>query len=125
MTLWQNHRIELAREATAQERDRAQQVSAFLVDVFSQADPFTAQGKEPTAKELLGSGCGKNLRQSESAARGDARSFSKASVSPTGAKAWPSGAIPLFEQAVAIRRQERPLDNSPYRRGRWRIWPAP
>src|ERR1700675_4740796 len=29
---WQNHRIELARDATAQERDRAQQVSAFLVD---------------------------------------------------------------------------------------------
>ena len=35
VTLWENHRIELAREATAQERDRAQQVSAFLVDVFS------------------------------------------------------------------------------------------
>src|ERR1700676_2678771 len=31
VTLWQNHRIELAREATAQERDRAQELSAFLV----------------------------------------------------------------------------------------------
>src|ERR1700749_4432113 len=40
VTLWQNHRIETAREATIQERDRAQQVSAFLVDVFSEADPF-------------------------------------------------------------------------------------
>jgi len=77
---WENHRIELAREATAQERDRAQQVSAFLVDVFSQADPFNAQGKEPTAKDLLDRGAEKR-------------------------------AIPLFEQAVAIRRQERPVDN--------------
>ena len=59
VTLWQNHRIELAREATAQERDRAQQVSAFLVDVFSQADPFNAQGHEPTARELLDRGAAK------------------------------------------------------------------
>src|ERR1700733_10616586 len=57
--LWENQRIELARDATAQERDRAQQVSAFLVDVFSQADPFNAQGKEPTAKELLDRGAEK------------------------------------------------------------------
>jgi serine/threonine protein kinase len=59
VTLWQNHRIELARDATAQERDRAQQVSAFLVDVFSQADPFNAQGHEPTAKDLLDRGAEK------------------------------------------------------------------
>ena len=59
VTLWQNHRIELARDATAQERDRAQQVSAFLVDVFSQADPFNAQGQEATAKDLLDRGAEK------------------------------------------------------------------
>src|SRR5208283_2827756 len=59
VTLWQNHRIESAREATVVERDRAQQVSAFLVDVFSQADPFNAQGHEPTAKDLLDRGAAK------------------------------------------------------------------
>src|ERR1700683_1415185 len=59
VTLWENHRIELARYGTAQERDRAQQVSAFLVDVFSQADPFNAQGREPTAKDLLDRGAAK------------------------------------------------------------------
>ena len=59
VTLWQNHRIEMARDATAQERDRAQQVSAFLVDVFSQADPYTAQGRDTTAKELLDRGAAK------------------------------------------------------------------
>src|SRR5580693_9421136 len=45
VTLWQNHRIEIARDAAQQERDRAQLVSAFLVDVFSQADPFTSLGQ--------------------------------------------------------------------------------
>src|ERR1700688_676573 len=38
VTLWQNHRLEMARDAAAQERDRAQEVSAFMVDVFSRAD---------------------------------------------------------------------------------------
>ena len=59
VTLWENHRILLARDATALERDRAQQVSAFMVDVFSQADPFNAQGKVPTAKDLLDQGAEK------------------------------------------------------------------
>jgi serine/threonine protein kinase/Tfp pilus assembly protein PilF len=107
---WDNHRIELAREATAQERDRAQQVSAFLVDVFSQADPFKAQGKEPTAKDLLDRGAEKisgNLSlQPEVRAQlleSIGLAYRRQSLSER--------AIPLFEQAVAIRRQERPLDN--------------
>jgi eukaryotic-like serine/threonine-protein kinase len=111
VTLWQNHRIEMARDATAQERDRAQQVSAFLVEVFSQADPFTAQGKDPTAKELL--------------ARGAARISGNLNLQPEvraqllesiglayRRQGLAEEAIPLFEQAVAIRRQERPIDNS-------------
>jgi serine/threonine protein kinase len=108
---WENHRIGLAREATAQERDRAQQVSAFLVDVFSQADPFNAQGKEPTAKDLLDRGAEKisgNLSlQSEVRAQlleSIGLAYRRQRLSER--------AIPLFEQAVAIRRQERPLDNA-------------
>jgi serine/threonine protein kinase/tetratricopeptide (TPR) repeat protein len=109
VTLWQNHRIELAREATAQERDRAQQVSAFLVDVFSEADPFKAQGHEATARELLD--------------RGAARIGGNASLQPEvraqllesiglayRRKGDSDRAIPLFEQAVAIRRSEHPID---------------
>jgi eukaryotic-like serine/threonine-protein kinase len=111
VTLWQNHRIEMAREATAQERDRAQQVSAFLVDVFSQADPFTAQGKDTTAKELLDRGAAKisgslNLQP-------EVRAQLLESIGLAYRRqGLAEGAIPLFEQAVAIRRQERPLDNS-------------
>jgi serine/threonine protein kinase/Tfp pilus assembly protein PilF len=109
VTLWQNHRIELARDATAQERDRAQQVSAFLVDVFSQADPFNAQGHEPTAKDLLDRGAAKitgNLTlQPEVRAQlleSIGLAYRRQGLSER--------AIPLFEQAVAIRREERPLD---------------
>jgi serine/threonine protein kinase/tetratricopeptide (TPR) repeat protein len=108
--LWQNRRIEMARGATAQERDRAQQVSAFLVDVFSQADPFNAQGKESTAKDLLDRGAEKisgNLTlQPEVRAQlleSIGLAYRRQGLSER--------AIPLFEQAVAIRRQERPLDN--------------
>ena len=108
--LWENHRIELARDATAQERDRAQQVSAFLVDVFSQADPFNAQGKEPTAKDLLDRGAEKitgNL-----SLQPEVRAQLLESIGLAYRRQGLSErAIPLFEQAVALRRQERPLDN--------------
>src|SRR5580698_4564760 len=111
VTLWQNHRIELARDATAQERDRAQQVSAFLVDVFSQADPFKAQGHEATARELLDRGAEKvsgNL-----SLQPEVRAQLLESIGLAYRRQGLSErAIPLFEQAVAIRRQERPVDRS-------------
>jgi tetratricopeptide (TPR) repeat protein len=109
ITAWENHRIELAREATAMERDRAQQVSAFLVDVFSQADPFNAQGKEPTAKDLLDRGAEKisgNL-----SLQPEVRAQLLESIGLAYRRqGFTERAIPLLEQAVAIRRLERPLD---------------
>jgi serine/threonine protein kinase/tetratricopeptide (TPR) repeat protein len=109
VTAWENHRIELAREATAMERDRAQQVSAFLVDVFSQADPFNAQGKEPTAKDLLDRGAEKisgNLNLQPEVRAQLLESIGLAYRR----QGFSERAIPLLEQAVAIRRLERPLD---------------
>jgi eukaryotic-like serine/threonine-protein kinase len=108
VTLWQNHRIETAREATAQERDRAQQVSAFLVDVFSQADPFTAQGHDATAKDLLDRGAAKIGSQN---LQPEVRAQLLESIGLAYRRQGLSErAIPLFEQAVDIRRQEKPLD---------------
>ncbi|HWW31013.1 MAG TPA: tetratricopeptide repeat protein, partial [Steroidobacteraceae bacterium] len=108
--LWENRRIELARDATAQERDRAQQVSAFLVEVFSKADPFNAQGRESTAKDLLDRGAEKikgNL-----GLQPEVRAQLLESIGLAYRRQGLSErAIPLFEEAVAIRRQERPLDN--------------
>jgi serine/threonine protein kinase len=110
LTLWENHRILLARDATALERDRAQQVSAFMVDVFSQADPFNAQGKEPTAKDLLDQGAekikGNLILQPE--VRAQLLESIGLAYRRQGSN---ERAIPLFEQAVAIRREARPVDN--------------
>ncbi len=108
--LWENHRIELARDATAQERDRAQQVSAFLVDVFSQADPFNAQGHESTAKDLLDRGAAKITGNITLQPEVRAQLLESIGLAYR-RQALSERAIPLFEQAVAIRRQERPLDN--------------
>src|ERR1700722_3640205 len=107
---WQNHRIEMARDATAQERDRAQQVSAFLVDVFSQADPFNAQGREPTAKDLLDRGAEKISGNLSLLPEVRAQLLESIGLAYR-RQGLSERAIPLFEQAVAIRRQERPLVN--------------
>jgi serine/threonine protein kinase/tetratricopeptide (TPR) repeat protein len=111
VTMWENHRISLARDATALERDRAQQVSAFMVDVFSQADPFNAQGKEPTAKDLLDQGADKikgNLTLQPEVRAQLLESIGLAYRR----QGLNDRAIPLFEQTVAIRRSARPIDNA-------------
>jgi tetratricopeptide (TPR) repeat protein len=110
ITLWQNHRIVLARDATAQERDRAQQVSAFLVDVFSQADPFHAQGHEATARDLLDRGAQQIL--GNASLHPEVRAELLESIGLAYRRQGLSDrAVPLFEQALAIRRDERPIDN--------------
>jgi eukaryotic-like serine/threonine-protein kinase len=110
VTLWQNHRIELARDAAAQERDRAQLVSAFLVDVFSQADPFTSLGQNVTAKDLLDRGAEKITNNVTLQPEVRAELLESIGVAYR-RQGFSDRAIPLFEQAVAIRRAERPLDN--------------
>ncbi len=107
---WENHQIEQARVETAEERDRAQQVSAFLVDVFSQADPFNAQGKEPTAKDLLDRGAEKISGNVSLQPEVRAQLLESIGLAYR-RQGLNERAIPLLEQAVAIRRQERPLDN--------------
>jgi eukaryotic-like serine/threonine-protein kinase len=110
MTLWQNYRISLARDATAQERDRAQEVSAFMVDVFSRADPFRAQGKEDTARDLLAQGAEKI--KANSTLQPEVRAQLLESIGLADRRQGLSEtAIPLLEQAVGIRREARPVDN--------------
>ena len=109
VTLWQNHRIEAARDATAQERDHAQQVSAFLVDVFSQADPFNALGREPTAKELLDRGAEKILGNASLQPEVRAQLLESIGLAYR-RQGLSERAVPLLEQAVAIRRDARPVD---------------
>jgi serine/threonine protein kinase len=110
ITLWQNYRIGTARDLAAQERDRAQQVSAFLVDVFSQADPYTAQGREPTAQELLDRGAAKITDNVTLQPEVRAELLESIGLAYRH-QALNARAIPLFEQALAIRRAQRPVDD--------------
>jgi eukaryotic-like serine/threonine-protein kinase len=110
VTLWQNHRIELARDAAAQERDRAQLVSAFLVDVFSQADPFNSLGQNVSAKDLLDRGAAKITNNVTLQPEERAELLESIGIAYR-RQGLSERAIPLFEQAVAIRRAEYPPDN--------------
>ncbi len=53
VTSLQAHRISLQAKRVAEERDRAEQVSTFMAGVFTAADPYSAQGHDVTARELL------------------------------------------------------------------------
>src|ERR1700736_5950758 len=109
VTLWQNHRIGLARDATAEERDQAQQVSAFMVDVFSKADPFNAQGISSTAQELLDRGAEKIKGNANLQPEVRAQLLESIGLAYRRQGLYES-AIPLFEQAVAIRRSANPIE---------------
>jgi serine/threonine protein kinase/tetratricopeptide (TPR) repeat protein len=110
MTLWQNHRIELARLQTERERNVAQNVSAFLVDdVFSQADPFTAQGHEPSARDLLDRGARQILENAK--LQPEVRAQLLESIGQAYRRLGLSDrAAQMFEHAVTIRREEQPQD---------------
>ncbi|MDP9088642.1 MAG: tetratricopeptide repeat protein [Pseudomonadota bacterium] len=109
VTLWQNHLIGLARDATAEERDRAQQVSGFMVDVFSRADPFNAQGQASTAQELLDRGADKIKSNANLQPEVRAQLLESIGLAYRRQGLY-ERAIPLFEQAVAIRRSANPTD---------------
>lgn len=49
----QTQRIASERDRATQESSRAETVSEFMLEVFSASDPFTSQGRETTARELL------------------------------------------------------------------------
>ncbi len=49
----QRQSIAAALERATHDRERAEKVSQFMLDVFSAADPFTNFGREPTARILL------------------------------------------------------------------------
>jgi serine/threonine-protein kinase len=56
MTLVQNARVNRALQKATRERDRAERVSGFLVDLFKVSDPSEARGNEIKAREILDKG---------------------------------------------------------------------
>ena len=53
VSTWQAVRATRAERLSLQDRERAEDVSKFMLDVFSAADPFVNFGHEPTARSLL------------------------------------------------------------------------
>src|SRR6185436_2341276 len=41
------------RDAVARERDRAEQATAFLLDLFDQADPYVHRGRPPSLTDMV------------------------------------------------------------------------
>lgn len=50
---FKNHTIAVALDRVTQERERAEKVSDFMLQVFRSASPFVNFGREPTARDLL------------------------------------------------------------------------
>ncbi len=96
-------RMEEQRDVAAQARGRAEQVSSFMMEIFSASDPFRAQGKEITARELLDRGAEriqKEVTQPDVRAQmleGIGYAFQRQGL--------PDRAIPLLEESLELRRR--------------------
>lgn len=103
VSAWQAVRATKAELAAQRERARAEQVSEFLLSVFSAAEPFTHLGKEPTARTLLDQAATKiqNELDQQPAVRAQLLGAIGQSYRLMGA---PARAIPLLEESLEIRR---------------------
>jgi len=71
VTYRQSQKLARERDSVASERNRAEQVSSFLVDLFEQSDPSQARGNDLKARDLLDVGARRidNNLQSQPATR--------------------------------------------------------
>lgn len=105
---------------TALERDKAEQVSAFLTDLFLAADPAVARGREVTARELLDRGAARLGRD-----RGSPPEVRAALAQTLGRVYVRLGdyprAEPLLVEALALRQRLRRMRLAlPRARSAWR-----
>ncbi|NNF59569.1 MAG: serine/threonine protein kinase [Rhodothermaceae bacterium] len=100
----QNRRVERERDRAQLERDKAEQVSAFLVTLFEQADPTVTPGDTLTLREVLTDGAARV--ETELAEQPEVQA---AILSVIGQAYRNLGrnveAEPLLERAVALRRE--------------------
>ena len=88
----------------AQERDRAAEVSGFLTDLLSQADPYNAGDGEPTVRSLLDAGA-ERARKDLAAQPGLQREMFTLLGRLYHQHGAYDQAVPLLEQAVALGRR--------------------
>jgi len=100
----QNQRIAAERDKASNESKTAQAVSEFMLNVFGASDPFQAQGKETTARQLLEQS-GAQVR----AAKGmppEVRARLLASIGRAFRRSGdPERSVSYLEDAVHLRRQ--------------------
>ena len=99
----QNRRVERERDLAQVERDKAEQVSSFLVSLFEQADPTATPGDTLTVREVLTDGAARV--ETELAEQPEVQ----ASILSVIGQAYrnlgrDADAEPLLERAVALRR---------------------
>jgi tetratricopeptide (TPR) repeat protein len=100
----QNQRIAAERDRAANEGKSAQAVSEFMLDVFSAAEPFKAQGKEITARQLLEQS-GMQVR-ADKGMRPEVRARLLASIGRAFRRSGdPERSLSYLEDAVHLRRQ--------------------
>jgi serine/threonine protein kinase/TolA-binding protein len=100
----QNQRIAAERDRAANESKSAQAVSEFMLDVFSAAEPFKAQGKEITARQLLEQS-GMQVR-ADKGMRPEVRARLLASIGRAFRRSGdPERSLSYLEDAVHLRRQ--------------------
>jgi serine/threonine protein kinase/TolA-binding protein len=101
---FQNQRIAAERDKAANESKSAQAVSEFMLDVFSAAEPFKAQGKEITARQLLEQS-GLQVR-ADKGMRPEVRARLLASIGRAFRRSGdPERSLSYLEDAVHLRRQ--------------------
>lgn len=100
----QAQRIAAERDKAESESRSAQAVSEFMLDVFSAAEPYNAQGKEITAKELLEKS-GRQVR-ADRGMRPEVRARLLASIGRAFRRSGdPERSLSFLEDAVHLRRQ--------------------
>lgn len=100
----QNQHIAAERDKAANESESAQAVSAFMLDVFSAAEPFNAQGREITARQLLEQ-AGQQVR-GDKGMRPEVRARLLASIGRAFRRSGdPQRSLSYLEDAVHLRRQ--------------------
>ncbi|WP_129776864.1 serine/threonine-protein kinase [Peristeroidobacter soli] len=101
---FQNQRIAAERDKAANESKSAQAVSEFMLDVFAAAEPFKAQGREITARQLLEQS-GLQVR-ADKGMRPEVRARLLASIGRAFRRSGdPERSLSYLEDAVHLRRQ--------------------
>jgi serine/threonine protein kinase/Flp pilus assembly protein TadD len=102
----QRQSIAAALEQATRDRERAEKVSQFMLDVFAAADPFTNFGREPTARILLDQAA-RNI-QNDLDQQPDVRARLLEAIGRSYRQmGQPGRAVVHFEEALRLRRAAR------------------